>query len=110
MKISEILVDKIFLLSSEDAAGKALNICMNTTLTPLPVTDNDGRYVGTKFASEDVYNSSLRFIESVTNLIVEYLVYFQRKTRLIVSYNITRQNRSLIIWIDHIYITVEYLM
>lgn len=52
MKISEIMVDKVFSLSSEDAAAKALNMMHEHNINQLPVTDNDGRYVGMIFAKE----------------------------------------------------------
>ena len=52
MKISDIMVDKVFSLSLEDTAAKALNMMYENNINQLPVTDNDGKYVGMIFAKE----------------------------------------------------------
>ena len=52
MKISDIMVDKVFALSLDDTAAKALSMVHENNINQLPVIDNDGKYVGMIFAKE----------------------------------------------------------
>src|SRR5207245_11037192 len=52
MNISDIMVDKVFSLSLDDTAAKALNMMYENNINQLPVTDNDGTDVGMIFAKE----------------------------------------------------------
>ncbi len=52
MNISDIMVDKVFSLTLDDTAAKALNMMYENNINQLPVTDNDGTYVGMIFAKE----------------------------------------------------------
>jgi predicted transcriptional regulator/ribosome-associated translation inhibitor RaiA len=52
MKISDIMVDKVFTLSLDDTAAKALSVMHENNLNQLPVIDNDGKYRGMIFAKE----------------------------------------------------------
>ncbi|HYT42541.1 MAG TPA: CBS domain-containing protein, partial [Methylomirabilota bacterium] len=46
------MVDKVFSLTLDDTAAKALNMMYENNINQLPVTDNDGTYVGMIFAKE----------------------------------------------------------
>jgi predicted transcriptional regulator/ribosome-associated translation inhibitor RaiA len=52
MKISDIMVDKVFALSLDDTAAKALSMMHENNINQLPVIDNDRKYVGMIFAKE----------------------------------------------------------
>jgi len=54
MKISDIMVDKVFSLTLEDTAAKALNMMYENNINQLPVIDNYGtkKYEGMIFAKE----------------------------------------------------------
>ena len=52
MKVSEINVDKVFMLNSEDSVAKALNIMYENNINQIPIIDNDGKYIGMIYAKQ----------------------------------------------------------
>src|ERR687889_16569 len=52
MKVSEINVDKVFMLTSEDSVAKALNIMYENNINQIPIIDDDGKYIGMIYAKQ----------------------------------------------------------
>ena len=52
MKVSEISVDKVFMLTSEDSVAKALNIMYENNINQIPIIDDDGKYIGMIYAKQ----------------------------------------------------------
>jgi CBS domain-containing protein/ribosome-associated translation inhibitor RaiA len=52
MKVSEINVDKVFMLTSEDSVAKALNIMYENNINQIPIIDEDGKYIGMIYAKQ----------------------------------------------------------
>lgn len=95
MKISDIMVDKVFALSLDDTAAKALSMMHENNINQLPVIDNDGKYVGMIFAKEFL-NLNITPSSKLKNLVVNTPILsptdtIERCTQLIV----TTGNRAL---------------
>lgn len=95
MNISEIMVDKVFALSLEDTAAKALSVMHENNINQLPVIDNDGKYVGMIFAKEFL-NLNTTPSSKLKNLVVKTPILsptdtIEKCTQLIV----TTDNRAL---------------
>jgi CBS domain-containing protein/ribosome-associated translation inhibitor RaiA len=52
MKVSEINVDKVFMLTSEDSVAKALNIMYENNINQIPIIDDDRKYIGMIYAKQ----------------------------------------------------------
>jgi CBS domain-containing protein len=52
MKVSEINIDKVFMLNSEDSVAKALNIMYENNINQIPIIDDDGKYIGMIYAKQ----------------------------------------------------------
>lgn len=95
MKISDIMVDKVFVLSLDDTAAKALSMMHENNINQLPVIDNDGKYVGMIFAKEFL-NLNITPSSKLKNLVVNTPILsptdtIEKCTQLIV----TTGNRAL---------------
>lgn len=95
MKISDIMVDKVFALSLDDTAAKALSMMHENNINQLPVIDNDGKYVGMIFAKEFL-NLNITPSSKLKNLVVNTPILsptdtIEKCTQLIV----TTGNRAL---------------
>ena len=95
MKISDIMVDKVFALSLDDTAAKALSVMHENNINQLPVIDNDGKYVGMIFAKEFL-NLNTTPSSKLKNLVVKTPILsptdtIEKCTQLIV----TTGNRAL---------------
>ncbi|HET7146910.1 MAG TPA: CBS domain-containing protein [Candidatus Nitrosopolaris sp.] len=95
MKISDIMVDKVFTLSLDDTAAKALSVMHENNINQLPVIDNNGKYEGMIFAKEFL-NINTTPSSKLKNLVVNTPVLsptdtIEKCTQLIV----TTGNRAL---------------
>jgi CBS domain-containing protein/ribosome-associated translation inhibitor RaiA len=95
MKISDIMVDKVFALSLDDTAAKALSVMHENNINQLPVIDNDRNYVGMIFAKEFL-NLNTTPSSKLKNLVVKTPILsptdtIEKCTQLIV----TTGNRAL---------------
>jgi predicted transcriptional regulator/ribosome-associated translation inhibitor RaiA len=95
MKISDIMVDKVFALSLDDTAAKALSVMHENNINQLPVIDNDRKYVGMIFAKEFL-NLNTTPSSKLKNLVVKTPILsptdtIEKCTQLIV----TTGNRAL---------------
>src|ERR671923_335537 len=52
MKVSEIKVDKVFTLTSEDSVAKALNMMYENNINQIPIIDDHGKYIGMIYAKQ----------------------------------------------------------
>ena len=52
MKVSEINLDKVFMLTSEDSVAKALNIMYENNINQIPIVDDYEKYIGMIYAKQ----------------------------------------------------------
>jgi CBS domain-containing protein/ribosome-associated translation inhibitor RaiA len=52
VKVSEIMTDKVFTLTSEDTVAKALNMMYKNNINQMPIVDGNQKYIGMIFAKE----------------------------------------------------------
>ena len=57
MKVSEIMVTDIVVLTSEDTVAKALNLMADRSINQIPIVDGTGKYLGMIFAKQ-IINSA----------------------------------------------------
>jgi CBS-domain-containing membrane protein len=89
MKVSDIMTDDVFTLSSDGTMAKALSIMYEKRINQIPVIDKYEKYQGMVFA-KDFLNASAATSSKMKNFVVKTPVLspmdsIKRSTQLIVS-------------------------